>query len=338
MILWLLACTQGEPPIKTSLDRYSQGLEHLEAGQPGLAAVDFEQARALSPQSAELLVWQAKALADSGDLGGGIALLDQAVQMRPGLVEGWYNRACYKARAGDLEGASADLQQALRSPKLDRLLVAQDPDLAALRADPANAAWIPLPSLGLSLQVPTEPAFLGSEIEVVIRVEQGAELGMRLSGALQSPLLRPVSWIEERSAELPGERRLRLRLKVLGGGEALLGPFVVSASGLEGELPAQSVTLLAPQSHLGPEVGWTGPLAAPSELLQMQPGATRLESDWVLVSFSPGDRVEWGAQEVVSLELREDGVVQALGELARLPAGETLSIKQGQRVLWEGSP
>lgn len=339
MILWLLACTQPEPPIKTSLDLYSQGLKSLEAGEPSTAAAEFERARALVPQSGELLLWQAKALADSGDLDGSIALLDQAVETHPGMVEAWYNRACYKARAGDLAGASTDLQQALRSPELDRLVVAQDPDLASLRADPANADWIPLPSLGLSLKVPAEPAFLGSEIELVIGIEQGAEDGLKLSTlAPLSPLLRPVAWIEERIGEKPGQRRLRLRLEVLGGGEALLGPFTVSARGVEGQLAAQAVTLMAPQSHSAPSESWVGPMRAPSELLQAEVGAERAQDDWVLVSFSPGDRVEWGAEHVVRLELREDGVLQAVGEMGRLPAGETVVIHQGQRVVWEGSP
>ena len=79
MILWLLACTQPEPPLKRSLDLYSQGLVKLEAGQFAQAAGDFEQAHLLAPGNGELLIWQAKALADSGDLSGAIALLDQAV-------------------------------------------------------------------------------------------------------------------------------------------------------------------------------------------------------------------------------------------------------------------
>jgi hypothetical protein len=339
VILWLLACSQPEPPIKTSLDLYAQGLESLEAGEPSRAAAEFERARALVPQSGELLLWQAKALADSGDLSGGISLLDQAVKMHPGMVEGWYNRACYKARAGDLAGAGADLQQALRSPELDRLVVAQDPDLALLRADPANADWIPMPSLGLSLKVPAEPAFLGSEIELVIGVEQGAEDGLSLStSALMSPLLRPVAWIEERSGEQPGQRKLRLRLEVLGGGEAQVGPYVVSARGVEERLAAQAVTLLAPQSHSPPTASWTGPLEAPSQNLGVGRSAERLKDDWVLVSFTPGDRVEWTALDVVRMELREDGVLQSLGLMGRLPAGETVSIYQGQKVVWEGSP
>jgi hypothetical protein len=339
VILWLLACSQPEPPIKASLDLYAQGLESLEAGEASRAAGEFERARGLVPESGELLLWQAKALADSGDLAGSITLLDQAVKMHPGMVEAWYNRACYKARAGDLAGASVDLQQALRSPELDRLVVAQDPDLALLRADPANADWIPMPSLGLSLKVPTEPAFLGSEIELVIGVEQGAEEGLSLSTSEpMSPLLRPVTWIEERSGEQPGQRKLRLRLEVLGGGEALVGPFVVSARGVEEGLAPQAVSLLAPQSHSPPTVSWTGPFEAPSQLLRSELSAERLQADWVLVSFSPGDRVEWAATEVVRLELREDGVLQALGALGRLPAGETVSIHQGQKVVWEGSP
>jgi hypothetical protein len=284
------------------------------------------------------MLWQAKALAEDEDLEAAIALLDQAVLLRPGMVEAWYNRACYRARAGDMDGASKDLQQALRSPELDRLLVAQDPDLAVLRADPANADWIPLPKLGVSLSVPDEPAFLNSEIEVVIEIEQGAGQGLSVVAPKPlSPLLRPVAWVEERSAETPDARRLRLRLKVLGGGSAEIGPFVVSASGLTEEVAMQSVSLLAPESHVAPAESWTGPMGPPSELLQDLPGAQRLDG-WVLVSYTPGDRVEWSAQEQVSLELREDGVLQAVGTLGRLPPGETLSLKRGQQVLWEGSP
>ena len=339
MIFWLLACTQPEPPVKRGLELYSQGLSELEAGQSMQAAEDFAQARILDPQSAELLIWQAKALAEAGDLSGAIALLDQAVVLRPGLVEAWYNRACYRARAGDLGGASQDLQQALRSPDLDRLLVAQDPDLMILRSDPANADWIPLPRLGLSLEVPGQPAFLGAEIEVVIGVAQGAEQGLTLRALSPlSPLLRPVAWIEERSSEIPDQRRLRLRLKVQGAGTAEVGPFVVSASGLTGELAAQSVSLLAPQGHVPPSEPWTGPMQLPSELLQALPGAERLEGDWVLVSYAPGDRVEWAAGEQMTLELRDDGVLQAVGEMGQLPAGERLSIKRGRQLIWEVSP
>ncbi|MFT5586406.1 MAG: hypothetical protein ACI9VR_004004 [Cognaticolwellia sp.] len=339
MILLLLACSQPEPPVKRGLNLYAQGLSKLEAGQSAEAAEDFAQARVLDPQSAELLLWQAKAVAEGGDLKGAIALVDQAVVLRPGMVEAWYNRACYRARSGDVAGASLDLQQALRSPDLDRLLVAQDTDLAILRADPGNADWIPLPRLGLSLKVPDQPFFLGSEIELVIGIDQGADQGLtlRMISPL-SPLLRPVAWIEEGWAETPGHRRLRLRLKVQGAGRAELGPFVVSASGLTGEIPAQSVSLLAPESHLSPSESWTGSMRLPSELLQAVPGAQRLEGEWVLVSYAPGDRVEWAAGEQVTLEVREDGVLQALGKMGRLPEGETLSIKRGQEVLWQGSP
>ena len=339
MIFWLLACSQPEVPVKRALELYAQGLSELEAGQSMQAAEDFAQARLLDPQSAELLIWQAKALAEAGDLTGAIALLDQAVALRPGLVEAWYNRACYRARAGDLDGASQDLQQALRSPELDRLIVAQDPDLMILRADPANADWIPLPRLGLSLKVPGQPAFLGAEIEAVIGVAQGADQGLtlRASGPL-SPLLRPVAWIEERSSEMPDQRRLRLRLEVRGAGTAEEGPFVVSASGLTGELAAQSVALLAPQGHVPPSEPWTGPMLLPSELLQALPGAKRMEEDWVLVSYVAGDRVEWAAEEQIILELRDDSVLQAVGKLGRLPEGNRLAIKRGDQLIWEGSP
>lgn len=338
MMLWLLACTQPEPPLKTSLDLYAQGLEMLEAGEPAQAAERFEAARALSPQSAELLVWEAKALADSGELAGAILLLDRAIALRPGLLEGWYNRACYKARAGDLEGAGQDLRHALRSPELDPLVVALDPDLAPLRADPANAEWIPMPELGLSMRVPEAPAFLGSEIEAVLRLERGADQGLSLRRVGEgSPLLRPVAWIEERSTQAPGQLGLRLRAQVMGAGEASFGPFKVSASGLEETLEAQSVRLLAPQSHTPPDQIWAGPLQAPSELLSLTTGAQRI-GEWVVVSHAPGDTLQWQATEQLSLELREDGRIQAIGVVGRLPTGERVQVMRGSRLVWEGSP
>ncbi len=335
---WLLACTQPEPSVTQSLDLFSQGKAHLEAGRPAQAEESFAQASAVDPQSAELWIWQAKALAEQGKLPGAIEALDRAVALRPGLVEGWYNRACYKARAGDLEGAKQDLQQALRSPELDRILVARDPDLAPLRKDPANAGWIPLPKLEVRASAPTEPAFLGAEIELSVTLGDGGQQGWQVRGGPESPLLQPVQWLEETSAESPGQRRLRLRYKVQGGGEAQLGPWTVRAGGLESTVETGPLTLLAPKSHQAPVAPWPGSVASPSELLADQVGARRLEGSWVVVSMQPGDRVVWDARQEVVLELRQDGVLQALGVLAQLPQGSPVSLYRGQAELWTGTP
>lgn len=335
---WLLACTQPEPSVKQSLDLFSQGRTHLEAGRPAKAAQSFSEASAVDPESAELWIWQAKALAEQGELEAAIDALDRAVTLRPGLVEGWYNRACYKARAGDLDGATQDLQQALRSPELDRIQVAQDPDLAPLRADPRNAAWIPLPKLVVQATVPTEPAFLGAEIELSVTLEDGGQQGWQLRGGPESPLLQPVQWLEETSAASPGQRRLRLRYRVQGGGAAQLGPWTVRAGGLESRVETDPVRLLAPSSHHAPEQPWPGSLAAPSELLADEAGARRLEGPWVVVSMQPGDRVVWDGDQGVELELRQDGVLQAVGILAQLPEGSPVSLYRGQAELWTGTP
>ena len=51
----------------------------------------------------------------NGDLEGAIADLNQAIKLDPKIVEAYVNRGLTKAKKGELEGAIADLDQAYPS-------------------------------------------------------------------------------------------------------------------------------------------------------------------------------------------------------------------------------
>lgn len=71
----------------------------------------------------------------------GRALVEQILTGSPGTWQGYYNAACFEARAGDAEAALGFLERAAAvEPHLVAKHAARDDDFAALRGDPRFVA------------------------------------------------------------------------------------------------------------------------------------------------------------------------------------------------------
>lgn len=82
----------------------------------------------------------AKPLADAGDPAGAAAIVEAALADYPDHPSVLYNLACYRALAGDLEGASAVLLRSFDAEPKAIEWARDDSDLAALRDRPEIAA------------------------------------------------------------------------------------------------------------------------------------------------------------------------------------------------------
>jgi tetratricopeptide (TPR) repeat protein len=84
----------------------------------------------------------ASPLSESGDHAGALALMDEGLARFPDNGSMLYNTACYRGRAGDLEGAVAALKRAFELEPRAREWARTDPDLAELRELPEIATLL----------------------------------------------------------------------------------------------------------------------------------------------------------------------------------------------------
>ena len=299
-MLILLACTGSTDPqlepVRQSLAAYEAGTRALEAGDPKAAQGHFEAAIAVDTESATLQLWRAKALADQGDFEGAVEGATEALKRQPELLEARYDRACWRSRAGDQEGAAEDLRIALRDPVLDPLVVARDPDLEALRDSPFGEV-VPRPVLPVHAELSEEAVFLGGEVVLRLAALHPGQLSLVHEGP-EAGILALRKVVEDQTPEGSQTRtELRFSWTVLGAGEVPLGPWRVEAEGFEGRTEGGVVRALAPEGH--------------------QPAQEDgLADDWVLPSSlgspqgQPGDPTPEGA--TVTYELRKRGQPVAL--------------------------
>lgn len=336
MIL-LLACTGADPqldPLREALAAYDAGRASLEAGRPDDAITSLTTATELDPRSAELWLWLGKAHADAGDHLSAIRSADKALGLAPDMLEARYDRACWRAQFGDLEGAAQDLSLAAQDARLDPFFVAMDPDLDPLRNDASYGHVVAKPVLPVRVEAPTEPAFLGSEVTVAVGVlhpvDQVAEFAMPVPAGPLS--LRKV--VEDHVVEGPMQRtELRLTWVATGAGTASVGPWTISAGVFKGIGDTASFELLAPEGHEA-QAG-DASLRVPSALLVDE--VTR-DGDRVTAWGEPGDQLTWAATQVVTLELRERGQPVQVGWTGTLAAGETVTLTRGRQELWSRTP
>ncbi len=332
----MLACTGGNPELQRidqALEAYAEGQDQLDRGRPQDAIEAFQRAAALDPQSATLQLWVGKAQADAGDLPAAIASADRALQLQSSFTEARYDRACWKARAGQLEGALADLEQARRDPSLDPFLVLTDPDLVALREHAELSRGLPLPVLPSSVQAQEGSVFLRGEWTLDLAVQHRPQDELRLSAPASSAPLRLRKLVEDRVQKGSlVETSLRFSFTAIGAGQGTLGPWTAEAGPLGTELSTVSYVLLAPEGQ-----------ASESEALDFTPVSRRLqglerasrEGDVVTVVGLPGDRIEWAADQVTLLELREAGQPERVGWVGVLPQSSAVRLLRGNRTVWE---
>jgi len=170
---------------RVALDGYLAGRKVLEEAPRDAAAV-FEGAASVGVGAGLLHVWEAHALARSGDLDGAMAVLKEVTKRDPNLGEAWYNLACYRARSGDLEGAGRALDRALLLSVRTPRQASADPDLRALAAagghellpaDPIEWQWV----------YPEGSRLLGDSWEVRLKVRTPEADPLTLQATLRGP-------------------------------------------------------------------------------------------------------------------------------------------------------
>ena len=243
-MLLLLACTTAEPevdprllPLQESLRLYDEGLVALEH-DPVKAAELFAQASEQDPRSAILHLWRAQALADAGDLEGAIAEAGTALGLDQNLVAARYNRACWRTRAGDLEGGREDLLEALMDVRIDPLSAALDPDLAPLlEAYPE----LPRAELPCTATVPGEAVFVGSDWTLVLECRHRPKEPLSIEGPALPGALRHVRTVQTVAPDGPLQRStLELTFSVQGAQEQPLGPWTFSSGGCSRATPRRA--------------------------------------------------------------------------------------------------
>src|SRR5690606_19663194 len=132
--------------------------------------------------------------------------------------------------AGDApEAARDDLIEALAAHAITPRGVLRDPALRALAGRP-GFEFLPSAPLEARLDVPEGVAFLGSEVEVTLRVEGAVEGPLALRDAGGPIPARVVRTVEADETTPTGDhvRTLRWTLRVTGAGLATIGPLTVA--------------------------------------------------------------------------------------------------------------
>ena len=96
----------------------------------------------LNPDDARALYLSANALVQLGEAQKGLEWADRALALDPDDSGVLYNVACIHALAGDADGALGLLDNAIQNGFGHREWLENDPDFAALRADPRFEALL----------------------------------------------------------------------------------------------------------------------------------------------------------------------------------------------------
>lgn len=227
---------------REALDLWRHGVDILEE-DPAQAALAFRDARIALPVNPVLLTWEARALADSGDLVRARAALDLALERDPSFGVARYNRAAYACRAGEYEAAARDLRRVLEDGVVSARQVVQDPDFAPHLMEDAFE-FLPVTALQVSVEAPTGTLFWGTEFSVRLRVV-GASVGpLSLTAEAVSGPIQLVRMVEDTSPSTSGAvRDLTWTFRITGAGDVRLGPFQLWSG--ERRVSLQPVELVA---------------------------------------------------------------------------------------------
>ncbi len=298
-MIWvaLFACFSGDPALdqeRRALDAWRQGVTALEDREYEKAQQRFAEARPLSKEDPLVIAWEAKALADQGQLEKAVEVLEQALKVQPDFPEARYNRAAYLCRLQRPEDAAAELQIAFEqgvsvTPRQTLL----DPDFAAWQGHEAFEGVLPSESLSVAVEGPEGSVFWGSEFRLRLRVLGAGDsvLEVHAPQTQGGAQLLAVDELEVASSE-GLFRDLTYRFRVLEPGNWVMGPFSVTAGRRQTEGPEVVVTAKAPPDRaVTQSAPWVW--RTPRELL-LDPNAewARREGGNVLVTSNPGDRVD----------------------------------------------
>lgn len=284
LALWpalLPAC--GDP----ALDAHREAIKAYDAGRaalesdPAAAATRFAEAAARDPDAPELLAWQAEALSRAGDLAGAEQVLATGLVRFPDAADLAYNRAALLARLGRLDEAAALLGALYAAGAAEPAEAGEDPDFAALAADPRYASYAPPPQVEVHAVGEAGPVLLGEEwtleLEILARAgelltftELGEPTGLLRHQRTVEDLSPPEGRRQRRTltvtwrAVAPGQRALGPWLVAAGGQSAVVGPLAVEVVALPGREPGEPDelgSLFSVEAALaGPPPPWAGRL------------------------------------------------------------------------------
>lgn len=252
LALVLAACA---PPRDPLLDRYTgalaaydAGRKALDAGDPQAAIAAFTRAHEADPDATALSLWLATAQATAGQTPAALHTLDDLVAAHPGASLAFYNRAAYRARTGNLDGAAADLRIALAAGVASPYAATMDPDFAPHRLDPAFARVLPPAPISARAEGPPGAVFLGSTVELKLTLVGVPSPVPTLHIAGPSACLALDAFIEEDDVVgLDLRRVLTLRYHATAPCIGQLGPFTLTLPDVPPLLvDAVSVTVEAP--------------------------------------------------------------------------------------------
>lgn len=339
-----LLCAACEEPrfggLAQALAEHDRGRALLDAGDAPGAAAAFAQAITLDPTSAELELWRGRALAASGDLPGAIDATSAALRKRSGDGVALYNRACYRARLGEVENALIDLDAALATGAVSPQHAARDPDLQALRDDPRTADRAPRPTVRCAAELPPEPVFVGAPLTLTVHAafERGGALDVAELGE-SAGLFHLGRALEEVETEGDLTRvTLSYELRPLAPGRGTLGPLRVTVNELVCEVAAMPFTVLGPEGFVAPALGLGPDLTPPSALVAGLglPGFTRRGAR-VLARAEVGDELVLSPTpgQLTRLELRERGLTRWVGVDAMATDATRVTVRRGGKTLLE---
>ena len=203
----------------------------------------------------------------------------------------WW-RATARARKDDAAGAAEDLKAALAAGVITPRRAMRDADLARVLGRP-ELSFLPAAPLEATVHAPERLGFAGSEVDVAVEF-LGAEDGpVQVVGGITGPV-ELVRVVEDSGKDAAGDgtRSVVWTLKVLGAGEAVVGPLTVKQGSLEASAAVARWSNAAPQGR--PAVSSaTLPLQTPSAVLgdRVAPDAWRA-GDVAWVAVTPGARVD----------------------------------------------
>jgi hypothetical protein len=332
MLAVLLGCwgrSAPADPLGEAVRAWEDGHARLARGDAAGAVEAFDAAHRARPADSLLLAWGARASAASGDLDGALARVDRAIAESPGVAVYRWQRASYRARAGRLDDAAADLRDAIDAGALTPRRALRDPDFAPVADHPAFA-FLPAAPFEVHLAAPEGTSFLGSEIPLrldVVGVEPGP---VEIAGSL----VGPVSLVRVVEREAPGPdgdpvRTVTWTLRVEGPGEIVAAALTARQGSWTATAPPVRIVTAAPDPVPVPDR--LVPTRAPSAVL----GARVPPVAWV------SDGQAWvAAPSGARIGLRPDAPLAAawtLGdevELWPLPAGTTgVSVRVGRDVV-----
>ncbi len=254
LLLLMLGCRSVDEDLiaqREALDLWRHGREIL-GEDPAGAALAFRDARIHLPLNAVLLTWEAKALAESGDLVRARVALDLALERDPQFGEARYNRAAYACRAGDFERAARDLRRVLDDGVVSTREVVEDPDFAPHLMREAFK-FLPVTALQVSVEGPSGTLFWGTEFAVRLRVVGASAGPLSLTAETISGPVQLVRMVEDTSPSTSGDvRDLTWTFRITGAGDVRLGPFQLWSGERRVVLDAVELLAAAPPSRTDP--------------------------------------------------------------------------------------